>query len=115
MIEITYNHPNRKNARRKLRQTLTQQETALWFHLRNNGLGVKFKRQYGVSGYIVDFYCPTKRLVIELDGQQHLENKEYDEERTKLFKTLDIKVVRFWNAEIDQNIKEVLVRIKEEL
>jgi very-short-patch-repair endonuclease len=115
MIEIIYNHPNRKGVRRKLRRDSTPQEKMLWDCLRNNLLGVKFKRQYSVGGYIIDFYCPLKRIGIELDGSQHLENKKYDKERTRVFSDLNIKVVRFWNSEVEKNIDGVLKKIRVEL
>jgi len=112
MLEIIYNNPNQKNVRRKLRKDSTPQEKILWLHLRNKKLGINFKRQYSVGGYIIDFYCPTKRIGIELDGFQHLGAKEYDNTRTEFFKVLDIKILRFWNNEIDKNIDRVLEKIK---
>lgn len=71
-------------------------------------MGFKFKRQHSIGPYILDFYCPDKKLAIELDGSQHLNNKEYDQERDNYLLALDIKTVRFWNSEIDANIKGVL-------
>ncbi len=115
MLEITYNHPNRKDVRKQLRKNSTPEETILWDYLRNNNLGFKFRRQYGISGYILDFYCSSKRLGIELDGLQHLKNQEYDNNRTKLFNDLDIKILRFWNSEVNENLEEVIKKIKEEL
>lgn len=111
MKELIYNNPKRKNARRILRKNSTPEEDKLWEYLRNKKLGQKFKRQYSISGYIVDFYCPGKRLVIEIDGGQHIQNKEYDKNRTKLFNDLDIKVIRFWNSEIEKDIDTVLNKI----
>jgi len=75
-------------------------------------LNFKFSRQYSVGPYILDFYCVEKRLAIELDGAQHLENKDYDIERDNYLLLNDIKVLRFWNREISANIDEVLVKIK---
>jgi len=80
--------------------------------LRRRNFIYKFKRQHGIGNFIVDFYCPTKKLVIELDGSQHLENKEHDEERRWYFESLGIKEIRFWNSEIDNNLKEVMNKIE---
>ncbi len=65
--------------------------------------------------YVLDFYCPQKKLAIEIDGSQHLENKEYDTERTEYLSILGIKVLRFWNNEINANIDGVVVKIINEL
>ncbi len=91
MTDFIYNNQNRKNARQKLRKDATKEEVMLWSRLRNNGIGFKFRRQYSVRDYIIDFYCPAKRLVVELDGSQHKTNKEYDTIRTKLFEELNIR------------------------
>ncbi|MFA6274142.1 MAG: DUF559 domain-containing protein [Candidatus Paceibacterota bacterium] len=111
MYEI-FNKSIMKERRKDLRKSLTPQEYKLWFYLKNNNLGVKFRRQHGIGPYIVDFYCKKKNLVIELDGSQHLENKEYDKERNEYIETLHIKVLRFWNNEIDNNIEGVLMKIQ---
>jgi len=97
--------------RKELRKSLTPQETKLWNFLRNKKLGVKWRRQHGIGPYIVDFYCKEKDLIIELDGSQHINNKEYDRERSDYMETLEIKVLRFWNSEIENNIKGVLKKI----
>ncbi len=76
--------------------------------LRRKNFIYKFKRQHSIGNYIVDFYCPTKKLIIELDGSQHLENKDYDKERRWYFESLGIKEIRFWNSEIDNNLKEIM-------
>jgi very-short-patch-repair endonuclease len=98
--------------RKELRKSLTIQEFKLWFYLKDKNLGVKFRRQHGIGPYIVDFYCKEKNLVIEIDGSQHLETKEYDKERDDYIKSIGIKTIRFWNSEIDKNIYEVLKKIK---
>ena len=94
--------------RKELRKSLTPQELKLWHYLRNKKLGVKFRRQHGIGPYVVDFYCNENNLIIELDGSQHLDAKEYDKERDNYIETLGIKVLRFWNGEIDKNIEGVL-------
>lgn len=100
--------------RKKLRKNQTPEEEKLWWCLRNERLGIKFRRQHSVGGYIIDFYCPSKRLIIEIDGGVHLqkENREYDSIRNKFFKELDYLVLRFSNTQIEQNINEVLEIIK---
>ncbi len=104
-----------KQARKDLRKTSTPQEKILWSKLRGKNIGFVFKRQESIGNFIADFYCPKKMLVIELDGNQHLDNKEYDQERTWYFESLGIKVVRFWNKDVNQNLDGVLIRIKKEL
>jgi very-short-patch-repair endonuclease len=103
-----------KERRRELRRKSTPQENLLWEKLRNNKLGVKFKRQHSIGGYILDFYCSEKKLIIELDGEIHntKEAKEYDEVRDKYFKELGYKTIRFLNSEVDNNLDDVLNKIK---
>lgn len=110
-----FNHSKLLERRKKLRKELTPEEHKLWFYLKGKNLGVKFRRQHGIGSYIADFYCKEKNLVIELDGLQHLENKEYDKERDLYLQTVGIKVLRFWNDDINKNIEEVLLKIKLEL
>jgi len=111
-----HNSQNFLDRRRELRQTQTKAEEILWFELRNNKLGAKFKRQNSIGGYIADFYCQKYKLIIELDGKIHDSNKaqEYDEIRDKFFTFLGYKVLRFKNEEVeDKNkIEEVLKKIK---
>lgn len=75
----------------------------------------KFKRQHSIGHFIADFYCAEKKLVIELDGSQHLDNVEYDRERGDYFESLNIKVIRFWNNEVNKNIEGVVRKIVVEL
>ncbi len=63
----------------------------------------------------MDFYCAEKRLAIELDGGQHLDNIEHDQERTNYLESVGIKVIRFWNGEIENNLSGVVMKIEEEL
>ncbi len=99
--------------RKELRNNATKEERVLWGKLKHSKLGVKFRRQHSIGGYIVDFYCPEKKLVIEIDGLQHLGNndKEYDKNRTNFFKSFDIKVIRFTNIEIDNDMEKVISKI----
>ncbi len=98
--------------RKELRKSLTPQELKLWFCLRAKKQGVKFRRQHSIGPYIVDFYCREKNLIIELDGSVHTDSKEYDKERDKYVEALGLKVLRFWNGEVDKNIEGVLKKIK---
>ena len=100
-----------KDKRRALRQTETPTETLLWERLRNQRAGnLKFRRQYGVGVYILDFYCPSCRLAIELDGESHAsaEAQEYDAERTEFLSMLDVRVLRFANYIVHQQIDAVM-------
>ena len=114
MYEI-FNKSKLLDRRKELRKSSTPQEYKLWMFLKGKNLGVKFRRQHGIGPYIVDFYCKKKNLVIELDGSQHLDEKEYDTERDNYMQALDIKVLRFWNNEVDMDIIRVLKKIKEYL
>lgn len=104
-----------QNARINLRMAITPEEKLLWEKLRNSKLGFRFRRQHSVGNFIADFFCPVKRLIIELDGNQHLDNTEYDKERTEYFESLDIKVIRFWNREVREDIGRVIKKIEKEL
>lgn len=110
-----HNHPNLKSRRQELRKNQTPQEDILWSKLKLSQLGFKFRRQHSIGGYVVDFYCSEKKLVIEIDGAQHADNKEYDNKRTEYLNALDIKVLRFWNTEISGNIDIVINKIANEL
>jgi very-short-patch-repair endonuclease len=94
---------------------MTEEEVILWSVLKNNKWGYKFRRQHSIGNFVPDFFCPLKRLVIELDGSQHLDNVEHDKERTEYLEDLGIKVIRFWNNEIKNNLNGVLIKIEEEL
>ncbi|MBI2067458.1 MAG: endonuclease domain-containing protein [Deltaproteobacteria bacterium] len=115
---IVFNNPILKDRRRQLRQDQTDAERLLWRLIRNKNLkGLKFWRQYSVGPYILDFYCPSQRLAVELDGGQHAEQFiiEYDQERTDFLKSRSIRVLRFWNSEFLTNPEGVLEKILESL
>ncbi|HEY4515720.1 MAG TPA: endonuclease domain-containing protein [Candidatus Paceibacterota bacterium] len=111
------NLPKLRDWRRDLRKRETAQERVLWWHLKDRNLDFKFKRQHSVGGYILDFYCAEKKLVLEIDGEVHhtQEAREYDHVRNKFFTDLDYKVLRFSNAEVDTDVYKVLTRIKKSL
>jgi very-short-patch-repair endonuclease len=89
--------------RKELRSNLTSAEATLWIHLQRKQLhGRKFRRQHSIGNYIVDFYCPSEKLVVELDGEQHYtsEGLAYDARRTKYLALQGVRVIRFENSEI---------------
>jgi very-short-patch-repair endonuclease len=104
-----------KQYARDLRKNSTHAEQHLWYHLRANRLGVKFKRQVPIGKYIVDFVCLQKRLIIELDGGQHLDNQTYDMGRTNWLNLQGFAVLRFWNHEVLGQTTAVLEVIKKAL
>lgn len=106
-----YNDPKLKQRRKELRKNETYEEKFLWANLRRKRLGYKFTRQYSVGPYILDFYCVEKKLAIELDGLQHVSNKNYDEERNNYLLINGVKTIRFWNNEISDNIDKLLDKI----
>ncbi len=103
---------------RELRKTQTGAEELLWYHLRRKQiLGVQFNRQKPIAGYIVDFYSLAAKLVIELDGSQHYEpdTLAYDFERTKVLESLGLKVIRFDNVQVFENLNGVVSAIYKEV
>ncbi len=112
-MKFIYNDPGYKMLRKKLRNEMTPQEVLLWNKLKNSQLGHKFRRQESIGKYIADFYCPRLKLVIEIDGSQHLDNALYDFERDRYFKNLGLIVLRFWNNEINTNISGVIKKVCE--
>ncbi len=103
------------NSARHLRKNQTEAEKLLWQKLRYKQLGHKFNRQFIFDDkYILDFYCAGKKLVIELDGEQHNEC-EKDKLRDEYLKSRGCKVLRFWNNELMNNIEGCLLFIKENL
>lgn len=113
----TKNAFNNAKTLRKKEQT-TESEKLLWYYLKNRQLNnCRFRRQVAIGNYIVDFLCPEKKLIIELDGGQHNENRNiiYDNERTKYLNNLGYKVIRFWDNDIFKNMNDVLESIYREL
>ncbi len=94
---------------RKLRKEPTPAEGKLWAYLRGNKLnGINFRRQHAIGNYVPDFCSPKAKLVIELDGSQHLEQEEYDKERTKYLESQGYKVIRFWNNQVMNDMDGVI-------
>jgi very-short-patch-repair endonuclease len=101
--------------RTKLRKNLTPAEATLWKALKNSNLsGRKFRRQHSVGNYILDFYCDSEKLAVELDGEVHRTDAaaEYDHKRKLFLNGLGIKVVRFENFLVFEDILYVMHRIE---
>jgi len=98
-----------KERSRDLRKNLTDAEQILWQKLRSKQIyGNKFRRQFVLGNYIVDFICLDKRLIIEVDGGQHMENVSYDSQRDEWLKSQNFKVLRFWNNQVLGELDSVL-------
>lgn len=94
---------------KELHRNMSSAEAKLWSHLRAHRMeDVHFRNQHAIGKYIVDFCAPRKKLIIELDGSQHLEQEEYDTERTAFFESKGYRVLRFWNNEVMNNMDGVL-------
>ena len=100
---------------RSLRRNMTPAEKVLWQELRTNKLGSHFRRQQVIAGFIVDFYCHSAGLVIELDGDIHRGQQEYDAERDKILEGMGLRVIRFRNDEVLLNLPRVRTQLKEEI
>lgn len=100
---------------RELRRDMTSAENILWQELRGNKLGAHFRRQQVIAGFIIDFYCHKADLVIEIDGSIHEggEQKANDAEREKVLSKMGLRIVRFRNEEILNNLSHVLMKIRE--
>jgi very-short-patch-repair endonuclease len=104
----------KKTLARKFRRHQTLYEEKVWKILRSRRcLGLKFRRQYVIKGFILDFYCFEYDLAIEIDGAVHLKQKEYDEERDHVLRSIGIKVIRIRNPEIDNDPSVVIKRIEQ--
>ena len=101
-------NPRLKGLARGLRKNMTDAEISLWQRIRKDRLnGYRFYRQRVIGNYIVDFCSPRRKLVIEVDGSQHIDRREYDAERTEFLELMGYQVLRFWNNEIMNNIDVV--------
>jgi very-short-patch-repair endonuclease len=97
---------------KELRKNMTEAEDLLWKKLRNNKLGVRFRAQHPIDRFIADFYCHSAKLVIELDGEIHSQQKEYDINREAELEKYDITVIRFRNKEVFDNLDKVIQEIE---
>lgn len=109
------NQPHLKTLRKELRNNLTPAEAALWKVLQSGQLeGRKFRRQHSFGNYILDFYCPAEKLAVELDGRHHFSEAgfEADSERTAFLNSYGIKVLRFENKEMFEQLDGILEEIR---
>ena len=97
---------------KELRHEMTPAEKLLWEELRANKLGIHFRRQQIIAGFIVDFYCHKAALVIEVDGDIHDLQKEDDVKRDKALSEMGLKIVRFRNEDVIRDLPTVLEDIK---
>ncbi len=108
--------PEKIKRAKELRQNMTTAEKILWQHLRAKQFNnLKFRRQQIIEGFIVDFYCHSLGLVIEIDGKIHEKQIEYDRDRDKILSTKDLHILRFTNKQVTENIESVLKTICEKI
>ena len=101
---------------KQLHRNMTVAERKLGAKLRAHQVeGVHFRNQHAIGNYVVDFCAPRKKLIIELDGSQHLEQQEYDTERTEYLESRGYRVIRFWNHDVMNNIEGVILVIMQAL
>ena len=101
---------------RILRRNMTNHEKILWERLNNKQIcNIRFRRQHPIDLFISDFYCHAARLVVEIDGEIHLRQKEYDEGRSAEMDKYYIKVIRFTNKQIETEIEDIINKITNEV
>lgn len=113
-----FNKSSMKERRQVLRRNMPEAEVILWSRIRQKQIeGFRFRRQYSVGSYVLDFYCPELKLAIEVDGESHFHHdiEEYDKEREDEIKGLGIQILRFENNEIYKNLYGVLQMIDEKI
>ena len=108
--DSSYNFTKEKSE--ELRKNQTEAEQILWEAIRKKSLNVKFRRQHIIGSNIVDFVCLDHKLVVEVDGKIHLEQKEYDEARTKELESIGFSFIRFTNEEIIHDVENVISKLK---
>lgn len=109
------NQKHLKQFRKGLRSALTPAEAKLWLCLKNKQLdGKRFRRQFSVGNYILDFYCPEQKLAVELDGKHHFtpEGRMIDDERDLFLSDQGIRVIRFENIRVFQQLENLLEEIR---
>jgi very-short-patch-repair endonuclease len=114
-MSYCFNPKLSEDYRKNLRNESTEPERRLWSKLRNKQIeGCKFRRQFGIGIFIVDFYCPDLKLAIEIDGDSHAGEKagEYDKYREKSLAEFGIRCLRFTNYEVMRNLDGVVVTIR---
>lgn len=114
MNEILHRiHPTTLARSRQLRENTSPIEARLWARLRDRRLeGLKFRRQHPVGRYIADFYCAAQNLIVEIDGDTHADQIEYDHQRTQWLEANGYRVMRFTNSDVMNNVDGVLEAIR---
>lgn len=110
-----YNRKTETAKRKQLRNNATDTEQKLWQYLKGKQIaGVKFRRQYSIDSYVIDFYAPSIKLAVEIDGPTHFtkDGIEYDKRRTKFIERFGITILRFTNEDVYRNIEGVLRKIE---
>jgi len=111
-----FNKPSEKEKRRKLRQYQTRAEELVWRFLRSRQLlGFKFKRQYSIDHFVIDFYCPELKLAVEIDGVSHSVpgKKQYDIKRERYLEKFNINFIRIKDEELFGNPNKAFMKIEE--
>ena len=94
----------------------TPAEAKLWAYLRTlREEGINFRQQHAIGPYITDFCAPLRKIIIEVDGSQHIDQEEYDADRTAFFESKGYRVLRFWNSDVMNNISDVMGAVMEEV
>jgi very-short-patch-repair endonuclease len=120
-MQLPFHHqatPKTFENARFLKRVMTEAEKVLWDQLRGRSFhNFKFRRQHPIASYIVDFYCHSKKLVVEIDGSIHQvdDNPQYDKARTEELESFGVKVIRFKNADVQNNLSNVLKEILDAL
>lgn len=112
-----FNKKHLKGYRKELRNNMTKAESYLWKALKRKQLNErKFRRQHSIGNYIVDFYYPSENLIVELDGEVHMNtvNQDYDFKRSVFLKSKGFKLLRFENKVVFENLDMVLDAIRKE-
>lgn len=104
-----------RTIRRELRKNQTPTEKFLWQNLRRKSMGCVCRRQHSIGNYVVDFFFPSKLLIVEVDGKIHEKQKQKDFRREQFLKSVGCKVMRFTNEEVLRNLENVLRLILTEL
>ena len=108
--------PKTRQHATSLRHNQTEAEARLWAHLRQHRLAnVHFRRQHPIGPYVADFCAPQEKLIIELDGGQHLDQEGYDASRTSYLEDRGYRVLRFWNNDVIDDLEAVLLVIQREV
>jgi len=114
-VTQVFNKPSEKQKRRSLGTGSPRAELLLWSRLRGKQLSRhKFRRQYNIGAYVVDFYCPALRLAIEVDGDSHYQDnaRVYDEQRQTFIESFGIRFLRFTNDDVFERLDGVLAAIE---